>query len=120
MWPFRKSKTREEYNSGEKLVHHTSLHMTQNDRVRQIIRHEMFKQAMGAPGHETFEEADDFELPDGDQWVSPYEEQFDPNFDHPPGKPTSGPEPVAAPAPSQPPASSVKNEPPQPTPPSTP
>jgi len=97
MWPFRK-RPGEEENSGEKIQQPTRLRMTQNDRIRNLIRHEMFRQAAGQEGHESFEEADDFDLPD-EEWVSPYEEKFDPDFDHPPAKLVKQPAPTpSAPA----------------------
>lgn len=56
----------------------TRLRMPQRqvDRVREIIRQEMSRQA-AAEELETFEEADDFELPDVEAF-SPYEENFEP------------------------------------------
>lgn len=66
-----------EKNDGSSLVQRTSLRISNVDRVRQIIRHEMFRQQQDSE-HESFEEADDFDLPDDEQWVSPYEERFEP------------------------------------------
>lgn len=76
-------KRQPEVNSGVSAVHTTQLRMSNNDRVRQLIRHELFRRAIAAEGHETFDEADDFDLPDGEEWVSPYEEKFDPPSDDP-------------------------------------
>lgn len=79
-----------EKNSGESLVSDTGLHLSQTDRIRQMIRQELFRQAMGVPQAESFEEADDFEMDDGDQWVSPYEETFEPPAVDPPPVPAAG------------------------------
>lgn len=46
-------------------------------QMRQLIRAELSRQAADQ-GDETFEEADDFDLPDGEEWFSPYEEDFEP------------------------------------------
>lgn len=45
-------------------------------RIRELIRREMSERAEMA-GAESFEESDDFELED-EEWVSPYEEVFEP------------------------------------------
>lgn len=67
-----------EENSGETLVQKTGLRiMSSTDRIRQIIRHELSEHAARSE-HESFEDADDFEFEDGEEWVSPYEEKFDP------------------------------------------
>lgn len=114
MWPFRNRERKQEFNSGEKIELPTRLRMPdRDDRIRQMIRHELFRQAAGKEEAETFEEADDFELDEGEQWVSPYEDGFDPDFDSPPAKPQQAPEPKSAPAPSQQENSTV-DEPPQP------
>lgn len=52
------------------------LPQRQVDRVREIIRQEMSRKAEGE-GFESFEEADDFDIP-GEDPVSPYEEVFEP------------------------------------------
>ena len=104
MWPFRKRERSPEVNSGQQMVMPTNLRLpSRDDRIRQMIRHEMFRARMASEDHETFEEADDFELDTGDGWTSPYEDDFDPDFDQPtPAKPDPAPEPTPAPAPSQP------------------
>lgn len=66
-----------EVNDGEELLQRTRLSVSNIDRVRQIIRHELFRQQVDDSA-ETFEQADDFDLDDGDEWVSPYEENFEP------------------------------------------
>lgn len=67
-----------EKNSGEVLTQRTGLRiMSSTDRIRQLIRHEMFR-ANEETTHESFADADDFELEDGEEWVSPYEETFEP------------------------------------------
>lgn len=87
-----------EKNSGEQLVTPTGLRIVSStDRIRQIIRHEMFRRAEDSE-HETFEEADDFELDDGETWISPYEENFEPEPSEPPS-----PEPPVPPSPPEPP-----------------
>lgn len=48
----------------------------QVDRVREIIRQEFSRRAM-EDGKESFEEADDFDIP-GEEPFSPYEEVFEP------------------------------------------
>lgn len=53
------------------------LPQSRTDQIRQFIRAELSRQALDQ-GHETFSEADDFELDDGETWVSPYEGDFDP------------------------------------------
>lgn len=68
---------RPEVNSGVSLTTTTRLNLSQTDRMRQIIRHEMFMQAIDKE-KETFKEADDFDLEDGTEWVSPYEDVFEP------------------------------------------
>lgn len=75
---FRKLFRKPEENSGEVLVQKTALRINDSDGIRRIIRHEMSKIASAAMQAETFEEADDFELSDEEEWISPYEEIFDP------------------------------------------
>lgn len=48
------------------------------EQVRRLIRSEQLRQAALSAGHETFEEADDFEVGDDYDPRSPYEEVFDP------------------------------------------
>lgn len=59
------------------------------DSVRSLIRSEMFNRQMAEAGHETFEEADDFEVEDDDTYDprTPYEVDFDPPPAPPPAKP---------------------------------
>lgn len=47
------------------------------ERMRAVVRQELSRAAQDW-GDETFEEADDFDLPDDEQYVSPYELQFEP------------------------------------------
>lgn len=76
---FRKLTSRPEKNNGQKLTQVTDLRIPdQTERLRQIVRHEFFKQQFNSQA-ETFDEADDFDLPDGEQWVSPYENEFEPD-----------------------------------------
>lgn len=68
-----------EKNNGEVLTQRTGLRiMSSTDRIRQLIRHEMFR-ANEDKDHESFEDADDFDLDDNEEWVSPYEELFEPD-----------------------------------------
>ena len=48
------------------------------DSIREMIRNEISKQAQDQ-GHETFEEANDFDVGDDFDPSAPYEEQFDPD-----------------------------------------
>lgn len=112
MWPFKKKVRTPEINSGEQVELPTRLRMqNRDDRIRQMIRHEMFRSRIADEGMETFEEADDFEMEDGEEWVSPYDNEFDPDFDAapapPPAQPAPSPAPPPAPAPSQPDKSSA-------------
>lgn len=67
-----------EANSGESMVQLTGLRLSPNDRIRQLIRMELFRQAAGKEDAESFEEADDFDFDDGDEWHSDYENEFEP------------------------------------------
>jgi len=57
----------------------TRLRMPQSrtEQIRAFIRSELSRQSADH-GQESFEEADDFSLDDGQEWVSPYEEVFEP------------------------------------------
>lgn len=92
-----------EENSGESMVTQTRLHFSENDRIRQIIRAEMFRRAIDASA-ETFEEADDFELDDDTEWVSDHEEQFDPPSVTIPTSPAAAANPPPASPPAVPPS----------------
>lgn len=50
---------------------------TMVEHIRSLVAHELSRRA-DAVGHESFEEADDFDLPDGDDPHSPYENEFEP------------------------------------------
>jgi len=107
MWPFNRNRPRKtEVNTGEQIIQKTQLRITQDDKIRNLIRSELLRQAMGKVENETFEEADDFDMED-EEWASPYEETFDPGpADPTPPEPT--PAPGAAPEPVKP---SDSNEP---------
>lgn len=75
-----------ERNSGRKMVQTTGLRISTNDRIRQMIRHELFRQQINDEA-ETFDEADDFSLPDEEEWISPYEDEFEPDPTPPPADP---------------------------------
>ena len=72
---------------------------TQSERIMQLVRAEQLR-AQQDREVETFEEADDFEL-DGEEWFSPYEEQYGSDLDKPaPGAPVvDDTPPPAEPAP---------------------
>jgi len=114
MWPFRNKDKHPEKNNGELLVQKLNLNLSQTEKVRQMIRHELFRQAIGKVDKESFDEANDFDLED-EEWVSPYEETYEP--DPSTAVTASSPEPVsgpgAAPEPVKP---SAENVPPQQTP----
>lgn len=67
-----------EDNDGVSLVVQTGLSLSSEDRFRRLIRQELFRQALGKEEAETFEEADNFDLDEDEQWVSEYENDFDP------------------------------------------
>jgi len=50
------------------------------ERIRSLIRSEALKREVEAAGAETFDEADDFEIPDDDTFdrATPYEDRFEP------------------------------------------
>lgn len=81
---------------------------TQSERIMEYVRYEQMR-AQQTREVETFEEADDFELSEGEEWFSPYEEIFEP-LDQP--EPTEAPVAQAtqtappAPAPAESPAQS--------------
>lgn len=56
------------------------------EQIRRFVRFEMSQQA-ARQGEETFEEADDFSLAGGEEWFSPYEENFEPPI---PAEPVAG------------------------------
>lgn len=90
-----------EHNDGSQMVQKTGLRISTNDRIRSIIRHELFQQQANKEA-ETFEEADDFDLPDGEEWISPYEEQFEPD-PTPPADPSGSVQDNTKPAVTDPP-----------------
>lgn len=80
---------------------------TQSERVMAYVRLEHMR-AQERGQFETPEEADDFELDDGEEWFSPYEETFEPEVD-----PLSPPPPAPpTPAASSPPSPAGENPPP--------
>lgn len=103
-----------EENSGEQIVQKTALRIDSTDRIRQLIRHEIFRSNTN-PKAETWEEANDFDFDDPDEkWDSPYEEHFDP--DEPFPESGGGQSPPNTAPPDPPPANPppVNNEPPPP------
>lgn len=84
-----------------------------SEQIRAMIRSEQLRQEAESAGYETFEEADDFDIPDDPiDPTTPYEAVFDPQpeFDPSPGQ---NPAQVEPPAPSQPPAENAQVNPPQ-------
>jgi len=76
-----------EYNSGVPVAKPTNLRVpTQSERILAYVRFEQLRAAQSKEV-ETFEEADDFELDDGEQWFSPYEETFESPAEPPPDTP---------------------------------
>lgn len=73
------------------------------ERIRTMVRSEALAQAAAAAGKETFEEADDFDVPDDDTFdpATPYEEVFEP-----PAPPTGVGGGGTAPAPGDAPSNS--------------
>lgn len=66
-----------EPNSGIPVAKPTRLRVpTQTDRIMNMLRLEQMR-AREDQEFETFEESEDFDLDDGETWVSPYEEVFD-------------------------------------------
>lgn len=52
------------------------------DQIRRLIRSEKLQQALHDAGYETEEEANDFDVGDDFDPSTPYEEQFEGEFDH--------------------------------------
>lgn len=48
------------------------------EQIREMVRSERLAQELAAAGHETFEEADDFDVDDEYDPSSPWEQHFDP------------------------------------------
>lgn len=65
------------------------------EQIREMVLSEKLKMEAMAAGHETFEEADDFDVDDDYDPRSPFEETFDPPLPPPPPSPS----PTAAPQP---------------------
>lgn len=79
------------------------------ERIKATVRSEYLAHQAKLQGHETFEEADDFEVGDDYDPTSPYENEFDPE---------PGPRPQAAPPQAEQPQSATPaGEPLEPTPP---
>lgn len=113
---FRKLTTREpDRNHGRSATVTTGLTLSSEQRIKEMIRTCISENAQNL-GHGTFDEEDDFELPDGEEFFSPYEEVFDPEPDSP--APNGAPAASSAPAPAnnEPARPSGTNESPTPTP----
>lgn len=83
-------------NTPVELPSRLRMPMSRTAQIRNMIRFEMSRSA-AEQGAETFEEADDFNLPDGEQWVSPYEETFEPPvLESQAGEPEGGAQPPGA------------------------
>lgn len=95
-------------------------HPSMVEIVRDMVRSEKLAQAAAATGHETFEEAEDFDIPDDPvQMNSPYENDFDPPLSElvkageeevkkRPKKPADEPKPADKDSPPDPPADGPK------------
>jgi len=77
-----------EENFGDPIAIPTRLRVPQSsdDRIRAIIHQQRIIEQL-AQQSDTLEDLDDFDLPDGETWVSPYEE----NFEMPPVDPQPKP-----------------------------
>lgn len=51
---------------------------TLQEQISRLVRSEHFNRAMGQPDHETYDEADDFDVGEDYDPLSPYEQVFDP------------------------------------------
>lgn len=90
------------------------LPASRTEQIRAFIRSELSYQST-SQGQETFSEADDFDLPDGEPWASPYEETFDPPAFTEGGSPGDPVKPgEGAVPPAKPTSASTPNEPKQP------
>lgn len=86
--------------SPERVARPTNLKVpSQSERILALVRYEHARAAADREV-ESFEDSDDFELDDGEQWFSPYEEVFEPQVDPIPASPPAPP----APPPAEPPA----------------
>lgn len=105
-----------EVNSGQPVAKPTNLRIpSRSDSIRAYVRLEQML-AQQSREVESFEEADDFELDDSEEWVSPYEEVFEPHDDPPPVNPgTAASAAVVGQSPTQtaPPAPAQSESPPQ-------
>lgn len=101
-----------EVNSGEQVAKPTNLRIpSRSESIRAYVRLEQML-AQQRNQVESFEEADDFDLDDDEQWVSPYEEHFEPE-DAPPAAAAPAPAPVAQATQTAPPAPAPPASPPQ-------
>lgn len=83
------------------------------DRIREMVRSESIAREARESGRETFEEADDFEVGDDFDPSSPYEEEFEGQFDTRPqaAPPQAEPKAPAQNAPAAPPEPTPRSEP---------
>lgn len=72
---------------------------SQSEKIMAYVRLEQMR-AQQEREVETFEEADDFELDDGEEWFSPFEEIFEAQPEAHPATVPSAPDPAPAPAPA--------------------
>jgi len=76
-----------EKNSGIRVAKPLNLRVpTQSERIMAYVRFEQLR-AQQDREVETFEDADDFDMDDGDEWCSPYEEVFEAPEEPLPGTP---------------------------------
>jgi len=81
-------------NNGERLVVRTGLGLSTEEKIRRMLYRDLVRLTTRDGEFETPEEADDFDLDDGEEWVSPYENEPD-NDPVPPIAVESPPEPAA-------------------------
>lgn len=95
-----------EINSGQPVAKPTNLRIpSRSESIRAYVRLEQYLASQRGQ-FDTLEEADDFELDDGEEWVSPYEDHFEPDDAPGPAAPAAGvgqsPTETAPPAPAPP------------------
>lgn len=99
----RDNRKRVEKNSGVSKTATTRLRLSGDDRIRQLIQSEMYRRQVNSEA-ESFADADDFDLPDNQEWISPYEEGDGtlPDDHAKPANPVPTPPPAASETPPTP------------------
>lgn len=72
---------------------------SQSERILALVRYE-YARAQQSQEVESFEDADDFSLDDGEEWFSPYEEVYEPQAEPPASSPPLPPGDSAPPSPA--------------------